>query len=315
VSRLPLLAAGASALLIALPAAAQDAIRLDIPDCAGVPGAAVRELVALEVAPRRLLAQGDRQPAAVSGGLRCTAAVARMWVDDPRQGAPLWLEITLSDLAPPARPRLLALALSELIATSRLQTPAPPQPTAAAEPAPAPAQPAAPASLRQLWLGLGVTREARPVLTAPALGAGGVLTWSRLALSLDVRLARGARSLPAAELTLSTLSLALGPGVWLGDRHMQLLLAAAVRAGYAELRARARSADRAGDALAGFWLGPCAQAALQLRIGEHWLLRAGLELGHVTRQLRGLDAGGQALLELRGLWLAAQAGVSWDAGP
>jgi hypothetical protein len=323
VSRAPLAAAGMALLLAAQPAVAEDAIRLDIPDCAGVPSATVRELVALEVAPRTVLEAGSQAEASTSGGLRCRAGVAQIWVDDPRLAAPLRLEITLTDLAPQARPRLLALALSELIATSRLEKPqltaadkrVQPQPTAAVTDAAEPHEPApSPVPLGvQIWLGAGAVREADPRLMAPSIAAGGVVAWDQLALAADLRFDRGARTEPAAELTLNAISLALGPAWRVHGRSSQLLLGAAVRAGYAGLSASARSADTASDSLAGFWLGPCAQAALQLRIAVRWTLRAGIELGYVTQTVRGLDPSGQALLDLGGLWLSGQAGISWDA--
>jgi hypothetical protein len=323
VNRAPLAAAGLALSMAALPAAAQDAIRLDIPDCAGVPSATVRELVALEVAPRTVLEADSQAEASTSGGLRCRAGVAQIWVDDQRLAAPLRLEITLTDLAPQARPRLLALALSELIATSRLEKSqltaadesVEPQSTAAVADADEPedaASPAVPVSV-QIWLGVGAAREADPLLIAPSIAAGGVVAWDQLALAADLRFDRGARTEPAAELTLNAISLALGPAWRVHGSSSQLLLGAAVRAGYAGLSARARSPDTTSDSLSGFWLGPCAQAALQLRITERWTVRAGLELGYVTQTVRGLDARGQALLDLGGLWVSGHAGVSWDA--
>jgi hypothetical protein len=300
--------------------AAGDAIRLELDDCEDVSGASVRGLVVLEVAPRPVLAADNTAPAATLAQLSCQAGVAAIVVEDEGSAALLRLEIALSDLAQPARSRSLALAVAELIATSRLQRQ---QPTAAVA---APVQTAetevesyAPPVLSeptrhgvQLWLAAGAGRMAQPSMLGP-LGALGVIAfWGGLAITSDLRFEHAQRTENVAELLLNAGSLALAPAWRVHASSADLLIGAGLRAGYASLRASPRESSLAGESVHGFWLAPCAQVAVQVRLARSWALRIGIEAAYVTRTLRGLDTNGVALLELRDLTLAAQLGVTWD---
>ncbi len=322
-----------AAALCASAARADDAVALEVDDCAGVSGASVRALVALEVAPSALLPSSAR--AATRGGLECRGDTARIFVESDRRATPLRLEIRLLDLAPQARPRFLALAIAELIATSRLA--AAPIDPAEAQPAPAPSdetteantdgdeqadsqltEAGAPAVVRshfEVWLGLGASREAEPIVWAPSVALGAWYAHGAWAITTDLRFDRGRRRADDVDLGVDTGSLALGPAWHLQGTGTEFLLGPSVRVGYASLHGTARSTDVTGDSLAGFWFGPCAQAALHVQLARRWSLRAGLEIGVVTQTLRGFDARGAELFALDGTWLSAHAGVSWGAAP
>jgi len=257
--------------------------------------------------------------------LECEGTVARIVVEDVQRAEPLRLEIALGELAAAARPRLLALAIAELIATSRLErtrvaaapVPAPvePQPTAAEESAEASAGPAVPPSL-QVWLALAAVREAEPAVLAPSIALGAVQSWDQLALVLDVRYERGQRAETEVELGFDVVSIALGPAGRLHGRSYQLLLGAALRVGYASLRAKARAADLEGDSLGGAWFGPCGQAALQFQVAPGWGVRLGGEVGYFAREIEGLGVSRERVLGLHGVWVAAMLGVGvevWEA--
>jgi hypothetical protein len=164
----------------------------------------------------------------------------------------------------------------------------------------------------QFWLGIGAVSEADPRLIAPALAVGGIAAWEQLALVAELRVERGGRTAESAELSLTALSLALGPAWRWHGRSYQLQLGPAVRAGYVGLQAHARSPQTAGDSLAGFWFGPCAQVSAHARLTQHWLLRAGLEFGYATQTVRGVDQRGVSLLDFGGPWLSAHAGAVWQ---
>jgi hypothetical protein len=245
--------------------------------------------------------------------------VAQIKVEDTGLAAPLQLEIALSDLETQGRTRLLALAVAELIATSRLQRAqlaaadavAPPPETVPPAPTPAPA--ATTHSGMQVWLGLGAARIAEPSMLAPMAVGGLVLYWDALALAAELRFEHAQTTRDVAELQLDAGSLALVPAWRLQVAGAELSIGPGVRAGYASLRAQPRQADLAGLSVQGFWLAPCAQLALQLHFAQRWALRFGAELAYITRTLRGLDTNAEPLLELRNLALAAQLGISWDA--
>ena len=312
-------------LLVSRPAhaqlsAASDAIRLELDDCEEVSGPSVRELVVLEVAPRTVLAQNSAGPAATRAELTCEAGVAAIVVEEAGGSSALRLEITLSDLARSARPRGLALAVAELIATSRLQRQKPS--AAVAEPA----QQVAPDSFEppevseptrsgvQLWLGVGAARMAQPSMLGPVGAFGVVAYWDALAITSDLRFEHAQSSQSIAELQLNAGSLALAPAWRLHASSADLLIGAGVRAGFANLAGKSNDAALIGQSVSGFWLAPCAQVTIQVRLARRWGLRVGVEGGYVTRTLRGFGADGEPLLELRGLSLAALLGVSWEAG-
>ena len=444
-----------------------DAIQLDVLDCALVSGASVRELVALEVAPRRVLAVGRTAESVTHAVLSCAAGIAHISVDDTRLATPLRLEIALRDLDPPARSRLVALAIAELITTGKLQRSSgsgaaaggsavasaaakgPARATGASDvvrrvtarsssaaesgssagsglagaassgsavtsagakgPVPATGAsdvmqrvtasssgaaesgssagsglagavaPAAAASAvgvapatggssavpretassssaaesragsvapegalengaiaaalsdegpevyeaasgsgraevgAQVWLGVGAARVAEPSMLAPAAAVGVSLYWQALALNADMRFERAQTTRSLAELQLDAGSLALVPAWRIHSRSGNISIGPGVRAGYASLHATSRDAALLGQTLHGFWFGPCAQLALQLRFADRWAVRFGAELAYITRTLRGLDSNGGAVLALRDLALAAQLGISWDA--
>jgi hypothetical protein len=413
-------------------AAGPDVIQLDIVDCAQVSGTRVREIVAIELAPRRVLGVGSADPAATHASLSCRAGIAQISVDHTKLTAPLWLEIALQDLDPPARSRLVALAIAELITTSKLQGGKPPagvvsssatpkgvaasgeaRATGSHEAAPRDSAartldatssvdprgpgasanksaPRAPANSEtgaarsgeaaadasgegvgrvegavhgesagvgrgegaaesgevsrfvrdehvgavsdegpdvdaydavggggqlgaQVWLGVGAARIAEPSMIAPAAAAGVSVNWRALALNADLRFEHAQSSRSVAELQLDAGSLALVPAWRLHSRSADVSIGPGVRVGYASMRATPHDAAFRGQTLHGFWLGPCAQLALQLRFADRWAVRLGAELAYITRTLRGIDSNGSAVLALRDLALAAQLGISWDA--
>jgi hypothetical protein len=282
-----------------------DAVQLDLPDCGGVSGAEVRRLVALELAPRPVLKPDSLAPATTQGRLECTPEGARITVSGVVSDPPLRLEVGLTELAPAARPRLLALALAELIATSRHEHS---QPPTAAEPAARPTR----ISLH-VWLALGAVRAAEPAVLSPALGVGAALRLDWFALAADLRVDRGERETSPAQVVLETLSLGGAPSWRAGGRSWQLLLGPGLRAGYARMRGEARRADLEGQTLSGFWLGPCLAASFELAFVHRWAARIGAEAGYVTQTLRGEGDDANALLKLAGPWLSLTVGLSWEA--
>lgn len=300
----------------AQPTAAVDAIRLELAGCEGVSGARVRELVALEVAPRAVLDPASEDPAATHARLSCQAEVALIEVAERARGTPLRLEISLGELASSARPRSLALAVAELIATSRLQQPKP-APAAEGETPREPPRTAAVASEptrvgAQLWLAAGAARVAQPSMIGPLGALGVVVYWDSLALSADLRVEHARMTRDAADFVLDAGSLALAPAWRMHASELSLMVGAGLRVGLANLRGSPRSPALAGESIHGFWLAPCLQLSAQVRIVHRWALRLGVEGAYVTRALSGLDASGAPALELRGLSLAAHLGLGFD---
>jgi len=283
---------------------------------AGCEGAAaqLQHFVALELSPRLVVA-GERA-AAVTTRVRvvCLPGRAQLGVVDVPSGEHFHLEMALDPIAPAARPRALALAVSELVATSRLPR------SAAREPARRTSSVALSSVSSvssvsdggHLWLAPGVSYLAYPSLLLPAVHVGGGYASHWFALHAEARFEYARPSVGDAGVELWSLSLALGPAWRFGDRAWRASLGPGLRLGYASMRGIASSPEQLESHVNGVWLGPCARAALAFDVARSWALLFGVELGYVARGVLGRGANREPLLELRGLWLAAQIGVRFD---
>jgi hypothetical protein len=279
---------------------------LSIPDCEGISGAEIAKLVALELAPHFALAHESELRAA----MRCSGARAEIRVDDARRPEPLVLELSLSDARPEARPRLLALAMAELIATSRLEQPPAREPQSAPD-----SPPSAAGSERvgsELWLGAGVARELHPAAWTPAFALGAAHSFGLLQLAGDIGFDFSNRRTAAADLSAHALSLALLPGLRLSLHPLGVSLGAGVRAGWAWLGASPRTSELKGGSVSGLFLAPIVQLAGQWSLSTHWRVRLAFELGYITKPVRGLDADSVRLLELSAWRSTGMLGVAWQ---
>jgi hypothetical protein len=286
-------------------ALAEDVVRLAIPDCESVAGSQIVKLVALELAPQITIAHGEAEAAALTATLECMDGRAVITVQDTRRSEPLQLVLPLADTRREARPRLLALAIAELIATSRLEpgaTPAPPPP---------PPPPVTPPPERPLALGVGagVVYAFEPTLWSPSLQIAAAYSLGSLQLQADIAFDWGSHSAAQANLDTQALSLALAPGLRLVGGDLSWHAGLGLRGGVVWLAATPIADDLKGRTVSGFFLEPLAWTALQLRLSELVYLRLAFELGYVAQSVRGLDADHVALLELRGVraasWLGA----------
>lgn len=285
-------------------------VQLSIPDCEDIPGTEIAKLVALELAPRHTTLSARPQGAPTRASVRCVAAHATITVEDPRRPSPLVLELALSETASEARPRFLALAVAELIATSRLEY----VDALAVRQPPPPAQPPSPPPSSDrftVFLEAGATRAFEPALFAPAIVAGLSRGFAPFALIGDVVYERGQTGTLDASVTAQSLSLSVAPAWQISARRLTLSLALGLRGGYAQLAATPRRPGLVGRELSGFFLTPISDASLQLRLTHHWAARLALELGYVIKPVRGLDADQGTLLELRGLRLALALGMAF----
>jgi len=281
------------ALLLPLMAAsrtvrADDFVQLDLTDCAGARADEIARLVRLEPA-----AHGGE----LSAELRCSAERALISVRDPRRHAPLQLSLPLEGTQREARARFLALAIAELLATSRLEIESPSS-TAEAHPRP-----------YAVWVGAGAMRAFAPALFAPTLQLAAARSFDLFTLLADVDVDWAGATRAAAAISARALSLAIGPGLQLTAAAWTWQLALAVRAGAAWLRAQPQSAGIAGHTLSGAWFAPEAQSTLAFALSARVRVRLALQLGYVASPLRGLDADGGRLLELRGVRAAVLCGV------
>jgi len=293
-------------LLLSHVAAAQDVVRLSIPDCESAPASEIVKLVTLELAPQVAIALDAAEAAQLTASLECSDDRALITVQDARRSEPLQLALPLADTRREARPRLLALAIAELIATSRLEPGATPPP-----PPPPPPEPVAPAPERpfSLGLGAGVVYAFDPALWSPSLQLAAAYDFGSLQLLSDVELDWGSRSTSQASLETRAVSLDLAAGLRVISGDLAWHVGLGLRAGVVWLSAIPLVPELRGVTFSGIFLAPNVWTALQLRLTQRWFLRLAFELGYVTKDVRGLDADQQALLELSGLRVASWLGV------
>jgi hypothetical protein len=297
------------ALPCTLAAADADVVRLSIPDCEDASGAEIAKLVGLELAPKLTTVIDESLPASMHASLHCAELRATITVEDEARATPLELTLSLADTRSEARARLLALAVAELIATSRLErSPARPPPLAAV---PESSTESRPELWREVWLGAGVMRAFEPGVWLPALAVGAADSFGRFAGSADAGFAWGEQRSSAARIRVRVLSLSLAPALQLEGDRVGGSLAVGLRAGYAWLLATPREAGVSGRQLSGVFLAPVARGALELRVSEAWRARLGLELGYVIKPVRGLDADQSTLLALRGVFASALLAIAW----
>lgn len=302
------------ALLAASRAVAQDAPRavvLDVPDCMEVLGSTVKELVALELAPRMQVVAASTEPT-LTGGVQCSVPVL-LTVVDPARAEPLYVDLDLAAAAPLARPRLLALTLAELITTSQLERP-PAVRTAepeATQPEPDDGDDGARESpALQLWVAPSLSIAGEPALpmVGAELGVAYALGPVLLALDGQARFAQSDRS--SSDVAVRALSAGLAVLPVLLDDGVQLAAGAGVRAGHAALTATSHDPDVAAADVLGLWLGPMAVASLHLPLSPGLAVRFALEGGYFARPAIGFDQAGNERIALRGPWLSLGAGLA-----
>jgi hypothetical protein len=275
-----------------------ESVRLSIPDCADLSGAQIRKLVALELASRENIELEDSD-AGLQASLVCDGEHAVIRVSDPSRAEPLVLEMQLAQTRREARPRLLALAIAELIATSRLEhTPKPTPVVTQVESAPETLDEHA--SAFTLWLGGGVVSEYEPRSWPATIAAGAMYSFGPIALGAELGFDWSSVSETAVSVRARAATLALAPSLWLVRAAVDWSVSLGVRLGYAWLEATSRSTELTAGTVSNAFLAPLASTALRWHFAAPWYLRVSLELSYVLTPVRGLDADRQPLLELKG---------------
>lgn len=291
-----------------IEAGAHPFVKLTIDECVAVPPAEVKKIVAVELGA---LLVDDSEPAADARdttivAVSCTGKTIALRVEDPITGKSLERTVDLSAEAPKARPRLVALAIVELVSASWTELEANPKPkvpaaTATASPA---AKDAAKDSVRAHYLvpiepssslrivGIAGRRLFFP-RTGPTTSLGlrlgddrgsrGFLGWIAdvQAEHASVPVALGSVAVDAVSASfagvalhrLSTVTLRLGIGLRLGAT-----------------RITGESADNArieGSSVAGFFGGPIGVASVSFQPIGALVIEAAAEGGYVLTPVRG----------------------------
>jgi hypothetical protein len=312
-------------------AAGPGAVSLAVDGCPAVPREELARLLALELAAP-VLAPDQAGERAVHVQVACAGTTVRLAVDDPGEGIQLRREAVFPPAQGDVVVRLVALAITELVLTSRVALSLEKGPDAPAErvapPPAAPAREGARPPGRAYLLAFG---QAVGPFSGVGVGWGGGLRlgWAfgrgwrersgtdpglgpRLGPVLDVELAAAESS---ADRTLGTVQVSLWSTtlralVRLRAGRAWLDLGGGARLGLAQLRGVPADATVArGSGLAGTWAGPLAYAGVGSRFG-HVVVALGLEAGHVLRPVSGtVDQGPPIAVD--GNWACATVAAGW----
>ena len=301
------------------------AVSLAIDACSGVPREQLARLLALELEAPVLAPEqaGDR---ALRVQVACAGTTVRIAVDDPAKDRQLRRATVFPPEHGEVAVRLVALAIAELVLTSRIAIPFEEMPAAqsgGAMPAPAaPAPEAVPQAGRAYVLVFG---QALGPFSGVGTGWGGGLRlgWAfrrqwlersavRAGPVADVELAAAGTSVDRAlgTVQVSLWSATLRASLRFRAGRTWLDLGGGGRFGLAQLQGQPADATIArGGATTGTWAGPVAYAGIGARFG-HVLVALGIEGGRVLRTVSGtVDDGGP--ISIGGNWACGTVATGW----
>jgi len=245
----------------------------------------------------------------------CAAQTVNLRVIDPTTGKSLERTVALSQAAPTARARLLALALAELVVASWSELESNPEPKA---PASAPlASPAAREAARRVIaprpLELAAVFDAHRLASGDLTLGGGarsaIWTSSRLFLRFDALADYAELARPTGTIALTMPSFSGALGVSFGSDWLQPRVSLGARAGYAWLSGAAGSTATTGERQRGVWGGP--ELALDLCAWPHARVHPLLSFSAGAHMfgVRGTVAGGRDVLAT-GVWTGLSLGAA-----
>jgi hypothetical protein len=193
----------------------------------------------------------------------CQGASAALEVRDPMTGKSLQRTVALTETAPNARARLLALAVAELVAASWSELENNPQPRAPpAEPlAPYAAREAARAAVAGRSVELAAVVDLHFLASGDGLAGGGARAAFWLSPIAFVRVdvlanyAELGRTTGSVAVVMPSASVAIGVAGWLGAR-LRPAASAGIRSGYVWMNGVASSTAAMGSRQQGAWIGP-----------------------------------------------------------
>ncbi len=280
--------------------------------CDDVLAQEAQRIAAIEL--RASLVEATPDEATTQVAATCDADLANLRVLDPTTGKSVERSVALSQAAPTARARLLALAIAELVAASWSELESNPEPKAppAAPLAPMAARAAARGAIAPVPLELAAVADAHLLASRDVVLGGGARTEVWISPPFFLRfdaLAHYAvlsRSTGTIALTMPSLSGAIGAS--LGTESLQPRVSLGARAGYAWMSGVARGAATTGHREEGAWVGPELTVELSAwpRARVHPLLS--LSVGAHILGVRGTVNGGRDVMATD-VWSALSLGA------
>ena len=235
-------------------------------------------------------------------------------------------DVDLSTTPVPARPRVLALTVTEFVALTWADRRAPAQAAASRPATPPPAPPTSPPSIavvanpsasppsRVRLFALGSLRRiGQPATWLAGAGIGGDVNLTpHLALAADVVAETGQTSTTLAAIDWRSVASTVGLALGAGRGHFWADLVPAFTVCVVRLSAAPTVADATGAAMTGAWAGPTLTTRLRRNFGTRAYVQLLVGAGVVTRSVVGLVNDTGPLVKIEGLWGTAgiAAGVS-----
>ena len=287
-------------------------VDLTLEGCPEIDGTRLRELVGIEIATMR--ASGQRSPTAAR--LTCDGPHVRIKLLGP---TPSQADLDLGGTPGPARPRLLALTITELAATSWVDplrrvaaraSPAAPSPARDGRVGFGARSAAAPPPRARLFAELSVRRIGSPATWLAGAGVGveyGLRSW--LAASLDVRLETGETSTATAPIAWRAVSGMAGVAIAGGRGRVSWSALPGMTVGLVRLNASPVPTGAVSTSLDAVWAGPSLTTGLRVAIARGAFVHVELGGGVVTHGVVGLLNNDTTLLRIDGTWAIATLGL------
>ncbi len=278
-------------------------VKLVTEACPDVDAARLEELVAIELST--VGAGRTLGPAVVV--LACEGDRVAITATEARTGRQSRSEVLARDTAGPALLRLLALSVSELVATSEM--PVEKRLPVVREPAPLPKS--EPARRFRATAAVSFRRVAWPATWLGGFALGAEFAFARhFALAIEGRgeIGSTSTSLTTVDWLLAGASLALlagaGRGAW------RLEAGPGVEVGLARLSAHDTATGAKGHSLSDPWAGPIGRLRVIRALGSRAFVLGQIDGGWVMQRVAGDASDGSPLVEFRGGW----AGLTIGAG-
>jgi hypothetical protein len=278
-------------------------VKLVTEACPEVDADRLGELVAIELGT----VGAGRTLRAAMVGLACAGERIAITATDAQTGRQSHSEVLARDTAGPALLRLLAISVSELVATS--EVPVDPRVPLRPEPAPVPQSP--PARRFRATAAGSVRRVARPATWLGGVALGAELAFARyFALAIEGRgeLGSTATRLTTVDWQAVSASAALLAGAGRGPWRVEVGLG--MEGGFVKLAAHDTAAGAKGNSLSGPWAGPIGRLRVIRALGARAFVLARIDGGWIMQRVAGDASDGSNLVELRGGW----AGLTLGAG-
>jgi hypothetical protein len=289
-------------------------VDLTLEGCPEIDGTRLRELVGIEIATMR----AGGQPGPTAARLTCDGTHVRI---NLLGQTPSEADLDLGGTPAAARPRLLALTITELAAASwvgpRRQVAAPPSPPPPPPQAPpatavlvsASAPPLAPPRAR-VFAETSLRRIGSPATWLGGAGFGveyGLRSW--LAAALDVRLEAGETSTATAPIAWHAVSGVAGVAIGGGRGRLSWSALPGMSVGVVRLSASPVPTGAVSTSLDAIWAGPSLTTRLRVAIARSAFVHVELGGGFVTHGVVGLLNNDTTLLRIDGTWAIATLGA------